>query len=179
MSTLAVDKATNLAGTAYYDLMDFDTAQSVSGLGTSVNFTGIPSWVKKISVMFDLVSTTGTSQCEIRLGTSGGIVSSGYLSSSQNASAGNLSTAGFVTEGSSAATLTRTGIIYIQNITGNVWVSSGVIVGTPGTVTTTSSSGGRVSLSGTLTQLRITTAGGTDTFDAAGSINVLYEGYNV
>jgi hypothetical protein len=176
MSTLAVDKATNVAGTAYYDLMDFDTAKSASG--TAVDFTGIPSWVKKISVIFDLVSTTGTSQCEIRLGTSGGIVSSGYSSSAQNAGAGNISTAGFVVDGSVSATLNRTGIIHIQNITGNVWVSSGDIVGTPGTVTTTNSSGGRVSLSGTLTQLRITTAGGTDTFDA-GTINLLYEGYNV
>ena len=177
MSTLAVDKATNVAGTAYYDLIDFDTAKSATS--TAVDFTGIPSWVKKISVIFDLVSTTGTSQCEIRLGTSGGIVSTGYLSSAQNAAAGNVSTTGFVTEGSSAATLTRTGIVHIQNITGNVWVSSGAIVGTPGTVTTTSSNGGRVSLSGTLTQLRITTAApGTDTFDG-GTINLLYEGYNV
>jgi hypothetical protein len=36
-------------------------------------------------------------------------------------------------------------------------------------------SGGGVSIASTLTGIRITTVGGTDTFDA-GSINILYEG---
>jgi hypothetical protein len=46
-----------------------------------------------------------------------------------------------------------------------------ITTSTTGTITT----GGSVTLSGTLDRVRITTVSGTDTFDA-GSINILYEG---
>jgi len=41
--------------------------------GTSIDFTGIPSWVKRITVMFDVVSTNGSAIILIQLGDSGGI----------------------------------------------------------------------------------------------------------
>ena len=34
--------------------------------GTSIDFTGIPSWVKRITVMFNGVSTNGTSNIQIQ-----------------------------------------------------------------------------------------------------------------
>ena len=46
--------------------------------GTSIDFTSLPNWIKRITVMFNQVSTSGTAYKFIRLGTSGGIVSSGY-----------------------------------------------------------------------------------------------------
>jgi len=54
------------------------TAQA-STSGTSIDFTGIPSWVKRITVMFSGVSTNGTSEVTLQLGTSSGFVTSGYL----------------------------------------------------------------------------------------------------
>ena len=58
-------------------------------------------------------------------------------------------------------------------IDGNDWISSHTMAlsNTPVTLF----GAGSVTLSGTLTQLRITTVNGSDTFDA-GSINILYEG---
>lgn len=143
--------------------------------GTSIDFTGIPSWVRRITVMFSEVSTNGTSTVLVQLGTSSGITTSGYLSAAQQPAAGSTSTAGFVVDGNSIASMDRCGAIVIVNMTGNLWVSSGDIAQRPGTPSTeVSSSGGRVTLSGVLDRVRITTTNGTDTFDA-GSVNIMYE----
>jgi hypothetical protein len=55
------------------------TAQA-STSGTSINFTDIPSWVKRITVMFNGVSTSGTSIRQAQLG-AGSVTTSGYTSS--------------------------------------------------------------------------------------------------
>lgn len=150
--------------------------------GTSIDFTSIPSWVKRVTVMFNGVSTNGTSNYLVRLGTSSGFVTTGYVASTFTQNAGNqmvttTSTAGLIANniaggGGSAAQL-WSGFITINLLTGNTWVSSGNIIndvnGYPGT------NAGSIALSGTLTQVRITTVNGTDTFDA-GSINIMYEG---
>jgi hypothetical protein len=60
----------------------------------------------------------------------------------------------------------------IVNISGNVWVYSSAI-GSPALLLS-AVGGGNITLSGALTAIRLTTSGGTDTFDA-GSINILYE----
>jgi hypothetical protein len=41
--------------------------------GTSIDFTSIPLWVKRITVMFAGVSTNGTSPFLVQLGDAGGI----------------------------------------------------------------------------------------------------------
>lgn len=63
---------------AVYDGIQRGTAVTASG--TQVNFTDIPNWVKRITVMFNGVSTNGTSLMQVQVGTSGGVVSSGYTS---------------------------------------------------------------------------------------------------
>lgn len=148
------------------------TAQA-STSGTSIDFTSIPSWVKRITVMFSGVSTNGTANRLVQLGTSGGIVSSGYSSSSNymSATTGNVSsTAGMIIY-SNNASAALDGHLVLTNISGNGWVSSHAISWGTGT---TATGGGSVSLSGVLDRIRITNVGGTDTFDA-GSINILYE----
>ena len=60
----------------YVDNLVLGTAQN-STSGTSIDFTGIPSWVKRVTVMFNGVSTSGTSAPQIQIG-SGAFVSSGY-----------------------------------------------------------------------------------------------------
>lgn len=146
--------------------------------GTSIDFTSIPSWVKRITVMYSGVSTNGTSNYLVQIG-SGSVTSTGYLSASitaqsgSSSSAGATTTAGFVVADAVAAAYLYSGSIVIQNISGNVWVQSGLLTNT--TAVRSSLSNGQVTLSGTLDRVRITTANGTDTFDA-GSINILYEG---
>jgi len=143
--------------------------------GTSIDFTGIPSWVKRITVMFSGVSTNGTVSLLVQIGDSGGIETTGYVSSSVNAtngasSSGTDNTSGFVIRSASASN-TWSGHMTITNLNSNLWVSSHTL---KGNTTSNASGGGDKTLSDTLTQIRITTANGTDTFDA-GSINILYE----
>ena len=152
------------------------TATSVSASGTSVDFTGIPSWVRRITVLFQGVSTNGASNYIIQLGTSAGVTTSGYTGqygfySQASSTGGGALSDGFRIVSNAAAGLNY-GICIFCNISGNTWVGS--------TNTSMTSSGytgqtnGFISLAGTLDRVRITTQNGTDTFDA-GTINILYE----
>ena len=142
--------------------------------GTSIDFTGIPSGVKRITVMFNGVSGSGTSPFLIQIG-AGSVTSSGYVSSATKTSGGGntvqTSTAGFVT-GINSASEFVSGTMTIATLGSNVWAQSNTL----GHSTSSASyyGGGSVTLSGTLDRVRITTVNGTDTFDA-GSINILYE----
>jgi hypothetical protein len=163
-------------GTGTMPLMTLATAQN-STSGTSIDFTGIPSWVKRITVMFQGVSTNGTSAMEVRVGTSSGVVATGYLSHSgfiQSSAAGSqVSTTGYTMTAQLAASLLY-GNLVITTPGSNVWLASGVLFA-DATTDYSMMSSGTVTLSGTLDRVRITTNNGTDTFDA-GSINILYEG---
>jgi hypothetical protein len=148
------------------------TAQN-STSGTSINFASIPSWVKKISVLFSSVSTSGTSNLLIQIGF-GSIVTTGYESGASLVGAtGVLSTSatnGFLITANDSAAYLKSGSVIIANLSGNTWVSSGTL-GIPGG---SFPSGGNLTLGGVLDQIRVTTVNGTDTFDA-GVINIIYE----
>lgn len=158
--------------------MTLETARA-STSGTSIDFTGIPSWVKRITVMFAGVSTNGASNPLIQIGDSGGIENTGYSSNGyfiQNAGATGVvtSTAGYIVgSGFSGNSLIATFVINLMDSSVNRWVISGT--GSPESAATAFISTGVKALSTTLDRVRITTANGTDTFDA-GSINILYEG---
>ena len=141
--------------------------------GTSIDFTSIPSWVKRITVMFNGVSVSGTSQFLFQLGDSGGIENTGYSGLAWNNASGaiGMSTAGFsVTSADASANLF--GMATFTSLSGNLWVAS--ICLSAATTTTAFLTNGSKELSATLDRVRITTISGTDTFDA-GSINILYE----
>jgi hypothetical protein len=157
------------------------TAKIVSGTavastsGTSVDFTGIPSWAKRITVMFAGVSTSGTSIMQIQIGDAGGFETSGYLGGATRVDgviASAAYSAGYLMSNQAiVAASTYSGQWVILKIDGNTWVENHTITETGDA---SSIGSGYKALSDTLTQLRITTVGGTDTFDA-GSINILYE----
>jgi hypothetical protein len=152
-----------------------DTSKSATS--TSVDFTGIPSWVKRITIMLSGVSTSGTSPLRFQLGDSGGIENTGYASNaltSSTSAASNVanSTAGFDGGSVGSSSNVFNGALVLTNVTSNTWVCQGSISNT-GDSRFMSISGGK-SLSDTLTQVRVTTVNGTDTFDA-GSINIMYE----
>jgi len=144
--------------------------------GTSHDFTGIPSWVKRITATLSGVSISGTSNLLIQLGTSSGVTTTGYVSSAttpDGSTATLSSTAGMLlTEQIQAAANTFMGSVMVSNISGNAWVASGVLGSSEPRV---SISGGTVTLSSALDRIRLTTVNGTDTFDA-GTINIIYEG---
>ena len=144
--------------------------------GTSIDFTSIPSWVKRITVMFQGVSTNGTSLIQVQIGTSGGIQTTSYTSGAWGSNTTNsTSTTGLLISGQNGAGYFIDGIstLALHSSATGLWVFSSV---TSGSVSGTSAvGGGAKTLSGTLDRVRITTVNGTDTFDA-GSINILYEG---
>ena len=146
--------------------------------GTSIDFTGIPSWAKRITVMFNGFSTNGSSFPQVQLGTSSGIESTGYLCSSSIILT-SVGTANFTTGfgiGGSAGNWTAArvaqGSIVLKNISGNNWVADGILGGSDAAYTLLI--GGSKTTASVLDRVRITTVNGTDTFDA-GSINILYE----
>ena len=145
--------------------------------GTSIDFTGIPSWVKRVTVMFDGVSTNGTSSLQIQLGDSGGFETSSYLGAESTAvgATNSVHSAGFIIKTGVGASSIFHGNIFLQLVSAstNTWAESGNIA--TSNTTQVGVSGGSKALSATLTQVRITTVNGTDTFDA-GTINILYEG---
>lgn len=148
------------------------TAQN-STAGTSIDFTGIPSGVRRVTVMFNGVSTNGTSPVIIQIG-AGSVTTSGYVGGAQQiATAASLTalSSGFMALQAVAAANNYSGQATINNITSNTWTANGVFGRNDGVVLLF---GGVLALSGTLDRVRITTVNGTDTFDA-GSINVLYE----
>jgi hypothetical protein len=174
-ATIATLSSTTITGTTIQGTIKSGTAVA-STSGTSIDFTGIPSWVKRITVMFSGVGTNGTADLLIQLGDSGGVETTGYLGSSSNLGATTLVTsnytAGFGITSANAANINH-GSFVLTFLASNTWTMSGLIGRSNATNTITTA--GSKTLSGTLDRVRITTSNGTDTFDA-GSINILYEG---
>ena len=155
---------------------------SVAPSGTSVTFTDIPSWVRKINVVFYNISTSGTSPIQLQIGNSNGIVTSNYFGSWDTFTttiSTTLMSSGFVVTGQTAGQLYNgiASLYYITKTTGafvnQYWAFSSVGGITNGTAN--SLSGGSGSLeTNDLNQLRITTVNGTDLFDG-GRVNIIFE----
>jgi hypothetical protein len=146
---------------------------AVSASGTTVDFINIPSWVKKITVMFQGLSTGGTSDICIRLGTGSTptYANSGYVGQANQISALTSFSTSFIVNSNVAASNLHSGIITFANINSNTWCGSGTLM--PNTGNNGVFSGGYVTLSAALTAVRITTVNG-DSLDA-GTINIFYE----
>lgn len=137
---------------------------------TSILFTDIPAWAREINIDYILLSTNGTSNLGIMLGDAGGVENTGYSSTVTTQSGGTAgATASFAVANAVVAAATFCGSIKLRNPNGNTWVLDGNLVNTNGN--TQFSSGGVKTLSDVLTQISITTGGGTDTFDS-GSVAI-------
>lgn len=152
------------------------TAQA-STSGTSIDFTGIPSWAQRITIQFVGVSISGTADFWVQLGDSGGAENTGYSGASSNivgtVTTVNSTSAFSVFRPGSAASAAHGQLILTRESSSSfTWVLSGVLCDSASAFTTIS--GGSKSTSAALDRVRITTSNGTDTFDA-GAINVLYD----
>ena len=158
-------------------------APTVSGIAvtltnqTGPEFTGIPSWVKRITLTFSAVSTNGTAPPIIQIG-SGSYTTSGYLGANSAIAASSVVTVVFTTgfgigvnTGAWAATSVVNGAITLTLHNGNTWVASGSVGTSTGTAVYLTA--GSVPLSGALDRVRLY-IDGTQQFDA-GTINILYE----
>ena len=166
---------TTNSGAVYNGIQGATAVASTSG--TSIDFNSIPSWVKRITIMLNGVSTSGTSLLIFRLGTTSGIETSGYVGQAWGALAtggngGTMQTTGFDTIATAAAGV-HSGHVVLTNVSGNTWIESHTIAASSATYIVLLGAGSKTTAS-TLDRVRITTVNGTDTFDA-GSINILYE----
>ena len=154
-----------------YPLVSGTAVASTSG--TSIDFTSIPSWVKRVTVILSGVSTNGTSYPQVQIG-SGSVTTTGYTAQfGRGTSPSGIYTSGFAFFAPDAAS-NMSGNIILNLINSNKWVCFGVVGYDSSTGVPWSATGSSPTLGGTLDRVRITTVNGTDTFDA-GSINILYE----
>ena len=158
-----------VGGSSVYPLVSGNAVTTTSG--TSVDFTSIPSWVKRITVLFNYVSTNGEGNYLIRIGDSGGVETTGYGSCASDDNGRISSTSGFILNRAINPASDYSGLVVLCRVSTNIWVSAGQI--SDSYYSFVCSSAGKKSLSSTLTTVRITTTSG-DTFDG-GSVNIMYE----
>lgn len=165
---------TGTGGTGTYTVSASQTVASTTITVLGVDFYNIPSWAKRITIILNAVSMSGTAYPLVQIG-SGSITTTGYVGSVSTAAATVASispTNGFGCANSVAATHNLNGTLTLVNVSGNIWVASGVIATSANSATHIT--GGMLTLAGVLDRLRFTTSNGTDTFDA-GSVNIMYE----
>ena len=172
------DLATPNIAPAWTDPLKSSVATALSGL-SNFDWTGIPAWVRRITVDLASGSLSGTDVAIVQLGTAAGFTTSGYISGvmtrdAAGSTAHSNATAGFACAWnappdlcSSSLVLTRVGDTQtwagtVDGVRVNAAVFNGLFSG-----------GGRVTLASTLTQVRLTRSG-TDTFDA-GLASIMWE----
>lgn len=156
---------------------------AVTASGTSVNFTGLPAGVKRITVMFSGVSTGGTNSLQIQLGTGATptYTTSGYLGQTAYISGTSvqnsiISTGFTIVNVIGLSTYAFSGIVTLCLLSGNTWTESSTL-GINSGAAAIFFSGGTIALGAALTAVRVigsATGSPSDTFDA-GTINIMYE----
>ena len=139
-------------------------------------FTGIPSWVKRITVMMLQLSTSNTNGILLQIGTSSGYINTGYISHNAaiNGGTGQYSDInGFLISpiGVSASS-TLTGHFILTAMQNNIWVGSGVSMYSQGVGAMQIYAGSNTAPGGLdRIQLIVPTTG---TFDS-GLVSIMYE----
>lgn len=167
--------------TRYHSAATLKAAQiqlgtAVIASGTSIDFTDIPAWAKRVTVLFSALSTNGSSPPIAQLG-AGSIQAFGYSFSGADVNGSN--SCGVASNGNGFALGGRylpgaasilSGLLQITKVTGNTWAVFGCAQNTG----VAYFGGGTVALSGDLDRIRFTTVAGTDSFDA-GTVNISWE----
>jgi hypothetical protein len=143
--------------------------------GTAHTITGIPSWVKRITILGEQVSTNGTDDVMVQIGPSGGLENTGYTGSVSSVGASTATYSAFTTGFGVLQNIQAAGaydftlVLELKDPANNTWQSR-VVYGGP----RSGMGGGTKTLSGVLTQFSLTTTGGANTFDG-GSFSYYYE----
>lgn len=170
--TTIVALGTGTGGAGTYIVSASQTVSSTTITVVGLDFYNIPSWVKRITVMFTSVSTNGVSPLIIQYGVGGAPETSGYLGGSNSRGGETAATNGFLLNRVSIATNKVTILATICSFGSNIWVGSSILAEQANDTGTFSAC--EKTLAGTLNMIRITTVGGVNTFDF-GNINILYE----
>lgn len=150
------------------------TAQTAPQVSPLLFPNAIPSWAKRVTIMFSGVSTNGLNDIQIQLGTGATptIVNSGYLGTCSNVSTATQAVyaAAFRVAVATTAAQNYHGIVTLVNVSGNTWAQQGMLYRSEAVGGSTSA--GSVTLPAALTAIQVISA--TDTFDA-GTINIMWE----
>ena len=142
--------------------------------GSTVDYTGLPAGIKRITVSLSGVSLSSNDQLIIRLITgTNTVVATGYVAGAWNSGGQASSTTAFNITRNIASSDAVYGNVVLVNETGNAWVSNGVVSSPTGGSSGSASSSGGITLGAALTGIRITN-NGAGTFNA-GSVNIVYE----
>lgn len=158
--TVITALGTGTGGAGTYTVSVSQTVASTTITIAGFGFLNIPSWVKRITVLTYGVNNSPS----VQLGTSAGIVATGYTSVVYSALSSNQTSSGSST--TDFTTQANNGAFTIYNITGNTWGSAGVHANSGNRGSTSS---GYITLGGSLTQLQV-----IGTF-SSGNINIFYE----
>lgn len=172
-----------VAGNNNITLQAATATMGINTLGTSVpytsfttttyhEFTNVPSWAKRITVLFSGISTSGTNNYLVQIGTGGVTAITGYASTSQQGATSATATSGFIASQGVAAARVVYGSMQIYLVSPYVYVASSIL---SDYTAAAHIGGGGINLGGVIDRVRVTTVNTVDTFDA-GSVNILYEG---
>jgi len=153
----------------------FTSGTAVATSGTAIDFTGIPSWVKRITVMLQAVSANSSSNLQVQIGSGSIDITSTYVGHASivtNSVNQLIFTTGFLLTQQTASVQAYSGAMTCSrlNSSTNLWVETSSLGGAGGV----NFGGGNKSLAGALDRVRITTVDGITTF-TGGSVNIMYE----
>lgn len=183
LDVLEVDVPASQAAIAALETDKLDIADNIVlgfpytavGGETVINFSPIPSGVKRVLVAFEAVSTNGTSDKIIQLGDADGFETTSYIGSCSSLTIAGVTRAGFST-GFALRSILAADII--QGLYEFVRAGASTFIGKGlfgATYDSTFFSAGLKTLSGELDRLRVTTVTGTDTFDVGSKIYIFWE----
>jgi hypothetical protein len=175
------------SGGAWTPLVNYPTTVPTiaSTTGKTIDFVNIPPWARRITIMLNGVSTSGTSDIIVRIGATNVPETSGYLGSAVQSSSGagvpgsNATDNGFCIASSVSNGSIHHGIVTLNTSSSplllagsQTWISSSILSRSDASASVTGS--GSKTITGVLGIVRVTTYNGTDDFDA-GAINIMYE----
>ena len=150
------------------------TANTTVSGGTVIIHDGIPTWARRVTILYSGLSTNGTNPIIIQAG-SGTFKTTGYLGAAAVIEGTTGYTVGFGIGNSNVSNADLhhgTIVLNLLDPGTNTWVASGTAARSD--AVEAGFTGGAVALAGTLDRIRITTTTGTDTFDA-GVTNIMWE----
>ena len=150
------------------------TANTTVSGGTVIIHDGIPTWARRVTILYSGLSTNGTNPIVIQAG-SGTFKTTGYLGAAAVIEGTTGYTVGFGIGNSNVSNADLhhgTIVLNLLNSSTNTWVASGTAARSD--AVEAGFTGGAVALAGALDRIRITTVGGTDLFDA-GVTNIMWE----
>jgi hypothetical protein len=173
--TIASDGSVTAGATTNFMLVSGTALTSPFATATGPEFTGIPSWVKRITLMCSSLSPSSTANMLIQLGSTT-YTTTGYRGVGQNWGPTSTTTTSYTTGfgiGNTTGTAADSfnGLFTISLLGSNLWTCSGSVGRDNSNLG--SATAGAVTLSGTLDRIRFY-IDGTATFDA-GTINIQYE----